>query len=121
MNKLPLSLILCAGALLADVSGKWSGSFDVTGPDGESKQARAYMVLKQDGNAITGTAGESEDHQFQIRTGVIDENRITMEVEADGPVIKFDLVLDGDHIRGTAKGEREGKKLEAKLDLTRLD
>lgn len=121
MTKLVLSLILCAGALLADVTGKWSGSFDVTGPDGETKAAKAYLVLKQDGNTITGTAGPSEDEQFPIRTGVIDENRITMEAEAHGDILKFELTLDGDHIRGTVKGEHEGKSMMAKLDVTRSD
>ena len=121
MTKLLLSLLLCAGALLADVTGKWSGSFDVTGPDGQTKRDTAYMVLKQDGKTITGTAGPNEDKQYPIKTGAIDENRITMEVETDGPVIKFELALDGDHIRGTAKGEHEGKNMSAKLDLKRLD
>jgi hypothetical protein len=121
MTKLLLYMLLCAGALLADVTGKWSGSFDVTGPDGETKAAQAYMVLKQDGNAITGTAGPSVDEQFPIRAGSIDENRITMEADADGGVIKFELALDGEHIRGTAKGEHEGKKMLAKLDLKRAD
>lgn len=79
------------------------------------------MVLKQDGKTITGTAGPSQDKQFPIKTGAIDENRITMEVEADGPVLKFELALDGDHIRGTAKGERDGRSMSAKLDLKRLD
>jgi hypothetical protein len=121
MTKLLLSLILCAGALLADVTGKWSGSFDVTGPDGETKPDHAYMVLKQSGKTISGTAGPAEDHQFPIKTGTIDENSITMELETDGPVLKFELTVDGDHIRGTAKGEHEGKTLVAKLDLKRVD
>lgn len=120
MIKLLLSLILCAGALLADVTGKWSGSFDITGPDGETKPDNAFMVLKQSGKSISGTAGPAEDKQFPIRSGAINENSITMELETDGPVLKFELTVDGDHIRGTAKGEHEGKTMVAKVDLKRV-
>ena len=121
MTKPILALMLFAGALLADVTGKWSGSFDITGPDGDTKQSTAYMVLKQDGKAITGTAGPTQDEQWPIKTGTIEDNRITMQVESDGPVLKFEMVLDGDHIRGNAEGEHDGKKMTAKLDLKRAE
>jgi hypothetical protein len=37
----------------------------------------------------------------------------------NGPVIKFELALVGDHIQGTANGEHEGQKLSAKVNVTR--
>jgi len=106
-------------AMFADVTGKWSGSFEVTRPDGQTKASTAFLVLKQSSDAITGTAGPNEDQQFSIKSGKIDGDKITLEVAADdGAVLKFDLTLTGDHIKGDVKGEKDGEKMTAKLDVT---
>jgi hypothetical protein len=39
-------------AEVKDVSGKWSGSFDVTLPDGNVQNNTAVLILKQDGNSV---------------------------------------------------------------------
>jgi len=58
-----LSVALAAGLLAAialtaaadtDVTGKWSGSFNITGPNRETDNDTAYLVLKQNGNEISG-------------------------------------------------------------------
>jgi hypothetical protein len=120
MTRLLCVLLFSAVALLADVTGKWSGSFDVSGPDGQVHNDTALLNLKQDGNTLTGTAGPNEEDQKNIRAGKIDGNKIAFEVPLeDGTVIKFDLLLADEHLRGTASGEREGEKMTAKLDVTR--
>jgi len=114
-------LLLTALSLFADVSGKWSGSFDITGPDGQTKPDSAFLNLKQDGNKISGTAGPNEEKQFDIKTGQIDGDKITMEVEMeDGGVLSFDLKLDGDHIKGDVKGQMGDEKMTAKMDVARV-
>jgi hypothetical protein len=108
-------------ALFADVTGKWSGSFDITGPDGQTKADTAFLNLKQDGAKITGTAGPSEDHQMDIKTGKIDGDKIALQVELeDGSVLTFDLALAADHIKGDVKGSMGDEKMTAKLDVTRV-
>jgi hypothetical protein len=120
MTRLLAVLLLSAIALLADVTGKWTGSFDVTGPDGQTNAQTAVLSLKQEGNTLSGTAGPSDDEQMAIRAGKVDGNRITFEVALEnGPVIKFDLLLADDHIKGSASGESDGRKMTAKLDVTR--
>lgn len=120
MTRLLCVLLLSTIGLLADVSGKWSGSFDVTGPDGNVKSDTAFLSLKQDGNTLTGTAGPNESEQMSIRAGKIDGDKITFEVVLEnGPVIKFDLLLADEHIKGTAIGEHDGQKMSAKLDVKR--
>jgi hypothetical protein len=121
MKRIVCCLLLSVVSLLADVSGKWSGSFDVTGPDGETKADTAFLNLKQDGSKISGTAGPSEDHQMNIKTGKIDGDKIALEVELeDGNLLTLDLVLADEHIKGNAKGEMGGEKMTAKLDVTRV-
>jgi hypothetical protein len=120
MTRLLCVLLLSAIGLLADVTGTWAGSFDVTGPDGQTQAQTAFLSLKQDGSALSGTAGPSADEQMTIRAGKVDGNKITFEVALEnGPVIKFDLLLADEHIRGTANGEADGRKMTAKLDVTR--
>jgi len=116
-----LLLGLALSAAAADVSGKWSGSFTITGPNGETKDAEALLVLKQNGSEITGTVGPNESERFAIAKGKIEGDKITMETAegGGGPVIKFELRLEGDHIKGDAAGEHDGQTMKAKLDLTR--
>ncbi len=45
---------------------------------------------------------------------------MTFDVVIDqGPTLKFDLTFDGDTIKGSANAERDGQKLQAKLELKR--
>ena len=121
MKRTVCCLLLSVISLLADVTGKWSGSFDVTGPDGETKPDTAILNLKQDGGKITGTAGPKEDKQFNIKTCTIEGDKITLEVEMeDGGVLTFDVALVADHIKGDVKGQMGDEKMSAKLDVTRV-
>src|SRR5262249_12226456 len=114
-------LALCAAADI-NVTGKWSGSFNITAPDGESKESTAVLVLKQNGTEITGTVGPNEEKQFAIQKGKIEGSKITLEAQDDNHVIKSDLVLVADErIKGEANMSGDGgESLTAKLDVSRM-
>ena len=114
-----LGLALSAAA--ADVTGNWTGSFSMTSSSGESKDGEALLVLKQTGSEITGTVGPNEDERHTIAKGKIEGDKITLETaEGDqGPVIKFELVVEGDRIKGNATASHDGQTMKAKLDVTR--
>src|SRR3954467_6542003 len=102
MRTILCALLLCAFALAAapdtDVTGKWSGTFKLTGPGGQTKDTTALLVLKQNGSEITGTVGPHEDEQHAITKGKIAGDKITLE-SADGEMaITFNLALIGDRI-----------------------
>ena len=119
MKKLICCFVLSAVALLADVTGKWSGSF-THDEGGESKTETAYASLTQKGNEITGTAGPSAEQQFPIKKGSIAGNKLTLEVQADEGVFNVVLTVTGDHMMGEVTGQDgQGNKLIAKLDLKR--
>src|SRR5580698_1526798 len=111
------TLALCA----ADLTGKWSGSFDITNSNGETKADSAYMDLKEMAGAVTGTAGPNAEQQWALRKGKLDGQKLTFEVlTEDGGLLIFDLVFDGDAIRGKCDGTGNGgEKMSAKLDLKR--
>lgn len=126
--RLPLTCILFLTALTlsaADLTGKWTGKFDVTTATGENNPGEAVMTLKADGTKVTGTAGPNEDQQWAIRNGKLEAGKLTFEVVMenngeDNGTINFDLTFDGDTIHGNAQGTgRNGEKMSAKVDLKR--
>ena len=122
MKRILCFLLLASVSLLADVTGKWSGSFDITGPDGETSANNAFLDLKQTGGDLSGTGGPNEERQFAISNGKVDGDNLTFEIKAeDGPSLKFELRLQNEHMVGDAKGEMQGMKMSAKLNLTRVN
>jgi len=101
-----------------DLTGKWAGSFIIT-MDGETKDDAAYMDLKQTGTELTGTAGPDASQQWPIAKGKVEGNKATFEVNADGPVLKFELTLADGHLKGDAKAEHDGHTMKAAVDLQR--
>jgi hypothetical protein len=123
-----ICLLLLTGLTLsaADLAGKWSGKFDITTADGETKPDSAVMSLKVDGTKVTGTAGPNEDQQWTIRNGKLEAGKLTFDVVMEGDngddkgSLVFDLVFDGETIRGSASGtSHDGDKMSAKVDLKR--
>ena len=114
-------LLVIALALVAfadtNVSGKWSGTFTPESGDGGS----AYLVLKQTGAEITGTAGPDESQQWPITSGKMQNNKLTADVQSpDGDTYKVSLVLEGDHLKGDVEVHHGADKMMAKLDVTRV-
>ncbi|MGA8580675.1 MAG: hypothetical protein WB579_18465 [Bryobacteraceae bacterium] len=117
-----LAMALVLSAADVNVSGKWSGSFNVTRPDGTNDGGTAYAVLKQDGAHLTGTAGPDEDNQWTLENGTVSGNKVTFQVKKadEGTVFKCDLTLEGEHLKGPITAfVPDGETLAGTLDLTR--
>jgi uncharacterized protein (TIGR03435 family) len=83
-----LAPLLVLGA--TDVSGTWTGT--INGP--------IYLVLKQDGSKLSGTAGPSlKEQALSFENGKVEADRIVFEI---GPYA-FDLQADGETLKGQAK------------------
>jgi hypothetical protein len=120
MKKLACLWLMTALAVwAADVTGKWSGSFEPIGAEGQGDTGTALLVLTQKGTEITGTVGPDEGQRFDIQKGSIEGDKITLAVENEGRSMRFALVLDGDHIKGEATMTQGDNTRKAKLDLTR--
>jgi hypothetical protein len=114
-----LAALACAAIADVDVTGKWSGSFNMTGPNGETKDGTALLMLKQSGTDITGSVGRNEDEQFVIQKGKIEGDKITLEADHGGNIMKIDLVLAANRITGEAHMSADGQTLKAKIDVSR--
>lgn len=106
--------LLCTvfGATLAaeGVTGKWRGSITTEMASQTEGRIPAYMVLEQADGKVTGSAGGSEKMLFQIRTGTIKGDRLTVEASPqEDSVLRFKLVLKGDVMEGAV--EENGKTI----------
>jgi ketosteroid isomerase-like protein len=104
-----------------DASGKWSGSFDITLPDGSVKNDTAWFDFKQAGTVLAGTAGPNETQQSEIKDGKVNGQEVQFTIERQGgKVLIFNLHRDGDDMKGEANGELSEGKVKVQVHVTRL-
>ncbi len=109
---------LAAVALAADSTGAWSGTFSL-GDGGDSRSA--YMVLRQTGAKLTGTAGPNSGEQWPIQNAKIEGNKISFEVrDTDGNLFKVALTPDGGNLKGDLTAEMSAETLKGKIAFSRV-
>ena len=112
-----------APAATANVTGTWNGTLKPDGEGGKSEE-QGLLVLKQEGDVVTGTAGPNVDQRFDISKGKLvttkDGTVLTFELSnPNGMVMQFEMKLADGHLKGSAKAERDGQKMTAAVDFTR--
>jgi hypothetical protein len=119
MKKLACFLLLLAVASLAaaaDVSGTWTGTW---APEG-GNTGSAYLVLKQSGATVTGTAGPNAETQWPIAGGKIAGNLLTLQVtDPDNVLYKCTMTVTGNKIAGNIDVVVGGQTQKAKIELTK--
>lgn len=115
-----LPLVLGASA---DISGKWFGSIEVAdNAGGSSITTPVRAEFEQKANLIHGKIGRSEDEQNEsIRNGKVEGTKISFEVSSveTTSAMKFNLVLNGNHLEGEMKGMVDSGEIVGKVRLTR--
>jgi hypothetical protein len=104
-----------------DVSGTWSGAFTPCEPGGSAHESPVYMVLKQAGSTLTGTAGPGKSQQFPIQNGTVDGDHLTFDVQMGGGGIALDLKLVAGELRGEMQLTEGRRKTTAKAILRRVE
>lgn len=119
MHKTFISLFLGAVlAITANVTGSWTGTVDV-GNGGGNPTIPMSLILKQDGNELSGTAGD-KSHRFPIEKAAIDGDSIKFNITTGPTVLSFDLLQHGDVMKGTAKIQHpDGSVHEGPASFTR--
>jgi hypothetical protein len=113
MKHLLLIALAAVTLVAADATGTWTGT--LTKSDGQGGTAR--LILKQDGDKLTGTAGPDENEQHPILNGKVEKDSLTFELDNG---MKFALKQDGDEITGDITRERDGQTQKAKLAVKRV-
>jgi hypothetical protein len=124
-------MLLFAPCLFAaeDLSGRWSGTFITTVDGGAPHDDLAYLVLKQTGADLTGTAGPNADQQMPIAKGKVETVKVDGKdttkaafdlTNPDGMMAHFDLSLVDGRLKGKATAERDGHTMNAIIDVARV-
>ncbi len=122
MKRLLLVLLFSALALAADdvnVTGTWAGKAVLTGPDGQSRDSGAFMIFKQEGTTLSGTAGPSEERQVPIEKGKVEGSKVSFAVSGDDATFNFTMILENDRLKGEATGSQAGTPLKVTIELAK--
>jgi ketosteroid isomerase-like protein len=94
------------------MSGTWFGSIVLSDTSGKISHDTAVVVIATSGSMISGGMGRTIDQMTPWSGGSILQNKLTFRLDAAGGL---DVTLEktGDHLAGSAKGQR----FEAKIDL----
>jgi hypothetical protein len=114
-----LIALATASLAAADATGKWTGNLVIA--DGDGQPRPAYLVLKQEGNTLTGTAGPDAGEQHPIQNGKADNGTLTFELATGEAIMRFALKQDGDVISGDITRERGGETQKARLSVKRAE
>ena len=118
MSKILLMLTLGALSLSAqDATGKWSGTLARLDADSDGTSKPAYLVLKQEGTKLTGTAGPNASEQFEFSDGKAEGGHLTFKLTEKS--MTFDLKQTGDEITGEITNEQDGQTRKAKITVKR--
>ena len=114
-------IALLGGSLFAgDATGKWSGTFTASAPNGEKNEGPALVILKQSGAQVTGTAGPNAERQSEIREGKVDGDSVNFKVPIDDAIAVVQLRMDGDQMTGQLTVETPDGKVTGKIALKRV-
>ena len=128
---LPVAFVLAASTLSAfqtkpvDVTGVWTGTFTpITATESSGQPTTLHLDLKQKGEEVSGTVGETPDRQLPIANGKVTTVKGVMSLTFDvtppnGIVLKLDLTLVEGRLKGKARRELNGEKQEAAVDFGR--
>src|SRR5262245_25161352 len=108
-------------ASAADLTGRWSGTAQVSLPNGEHNEVPLFMTVKQTGSEVKGTIGpgETEDQQWPMMKAKVEGDTLTFEVQSNGPLFTVKLTLADGRLKGDAVGDGHEGPSSAKVDLGR--
>lgn len=114
---LAIVVLFASIAMARDVAGTWSGTFKVSGGDHTIPQ---IIILKQDGNQLTGSAGPDAAEQYPIENGKVDGDRVRFELTSGEWRFSYDLKLSGtDEMKGNLELKSVGSVRTAVVVLSR--
>ena len=117
-----LASMVSVQAQTTNVTGKWTGTFTRTAPDGNTQQIPFMFDLTQKGKVITGTVGPNAERQWPIeKGGSVAGTKISFKVQQpDGPMRTFTLTLVKDRLQGEMLAQpASGQSFTAKVDAER--
>jgi hypothetical protein len=105
-------------AAASDITGKWSGAFKASGGDHGIPQ---IVILKQDRNKLTGSAGPDAEEQYPLENGRIEGDRVRFEVTTGEWRFSYDLQRAGeDEMKGNLELTSVNNRRTAVVSFSRV-
>lgn len=109
---------LSLGAMAADVSGTWTGTFAVPGSDHKEPQ---FFTFKQDGKKLTGSGGPDAVEQYPIGNGIVEGDAVSFDLTTGDWTFVYRLKPAGEELNGELKlKSKEGDTRSANVTLRKL-
>jgi len=108
--------LLTVNVMAASVTGRWSGQFRVDGGDHDVPQ---LLILKQDGNKLTGSGGPNETEQYPIENGKVNGDRVQFEITTGEWKFTYDVKADGATMKGNLELKSVNDRRTALVSLTK--
>lgn len=102
-----MTLLLSFVASAADVTGKWTAHWEFSRADGTKRSGSTPLVLKQEGEKLSGHTYSTKGDPLSLREAKIDGDRVTFEVPDLYIPVKFELRLRDGKLAGKAMRMRE--------------
>jgi hypothetical protein len=119
MKKIPIVMLFTLCAMAADISGTWTGTFKVASGDRREPQ---LLILKQNGNNLTGSGGPDTIEQYPIQNGTVDGDVVTFELSSDSWKFGYHLKRVGQTMSGDLKlKSTKGDTRSATVTLRKVD
>lgn len=114
-----LMVVVCSiCAMASEVAAKWSGTFKASGGDHVIPQ---IVILKQEGNKLTGSAGPNAEEQYPIENGRIEGDRVRFELTSGEWRFSYDLRRTGeDEMKGNLELTSVNNRRTAVVSLSRV-
>ena len=119
IKTLLLTCTLGGSMFAADITGKWSGKFEFTTPDGQSRVQPAFVIVKQEDSRYSATGGPGEAQQRPLGKVAYQDGVLHFEL-GERPVTQVELKLSGDELTGQGTSSIDGKPMVAKWSLKRV-
>ena len=119
-------LLLTTLASAADVSGKWNGTLEFKGDNGQSQTVPAHAELRQQNNTVVGTVWKEDGQRFDIEQGRATGSEISFTFKApegeENEVLVHSVKLNSvspTQMQGTLEFDSEGQKFAGRLTFTK--
>jgi hypothetical protein len=101
LKHLSITTLLLGGSLIAqELSGRWKGGFKAEGGDHAIPQ---LIILKRNGNQLTGSGGPDDSEQYPIANGAVNGDKIHFELTTARSKFFYDLKKTESDLNGQLK------------------
>ena len=84
----------------ATLSGKWSGTLQIPGPNGRDRSIPMYLILKQEGTTLAGWGGPDLGELNELANGKVEGDQVRFDLHDHANLLHASLIRRADRLAG---------------------